>query len=107
MIPINRIPAKKGFWQSAILTGAGVKATGAVTEYHIEFTEPVAVVKGEWIEIDSELMTCRLCAELNGVRVSRKLDGKWTVITTECEAAPDAVISVGTVSEAEEWEGTP
>jgi hypothetical protein len=74
---IHRVPAKGGFTESGNLTGAGAGG-GGQPEHHIEFTEQVPVVKGEWIEIDDELMTCRLCAELNGVRVSRTLEGKWT-----------------------------
>jgi hypothetical protein len=72
---IHRIPAKGGLCEAVNLTGAGVG--DKEQSKHITFYEPVTVLKGEWIEIDDELMTCRLCAELNGVRVSRTLDGRW------------------------------
>jgi hypothetical protein len=73
---IHRVPAKGGFTESANITGAGF---GAKEEsWHITFEEEVKFEVGEWIEFDYDLMTCRLCAELNGVRVSRTLDGEWS-----------------------------
>jgi hypothetical protein len=76
---IHRVPAKGGFSEAADIHGAGGKRSGiGGQQTHIALHESVSVLKGEWIEIDDELMTCRLCAELNGVRVSRTLEGKWT-----------------------------
>ena len=72
---IHRVPAKGGFYAAGNLTGAGMGESEQ--SQHITFHESVSVLKGEWIELDDELMTCRLCAELNGVLVSRTLDGDW------------------------------
>ncbi len=45
--------------------------------YQFVADEPTVVEKGEWLEIDTALRVCHLCAELDGVTVSRTIPGKW------------------------------
>ena len=78
---IHRIPETGGFTVGGNLTEMGLaSAADSLTRFVPD--ESVSAYPGEWIEIDDELKTCRLCTELNGVRVSLPIPGRWHEATT-------------------------
>ncbi len=84
---IERIPEAGGFLISTKLDEvrlryflqAGVDPKGNEWYGPFRFVAdwPTVVREGEWLEIDTALRVCHLCFELDGVRVSRTIAGKW------------------------------
>lgn len=95
---IYRVPKEGGFAVSGRLSAVVFASKDKKISWDFAITEEIVAEKGEWVEvgIDDGLMVCRLCAELDGVKVSRTLKGQWTCTTIEIEPGAKLTIEVGT-----------